>query len=149
MAVACNPWSRVRLWTTGFLCPALWMRMSTLRVQMLVPSQFARLAVRHGTVATVSDPHEIANVLGVEGVQYMLSDAETVPLVVAFGAPSCVPATPFESAGATMGVEEVAQLLADPRIGYLSEMMNFPGVIHGDPEVLAKIRAAHIRWVSP
>lgn len=109
---------------------------------MLVPSEFARIAVVHGTVATVSDPHEIANVLGVEGVRYMIEDGERVPFTFAFGAPSCVPATPFESAGALLGPEEVEELLKDDRILYLSEMMNYPGAINRDPDVMAKIEAA-------
>lgn len=109
---------------------------------MLVPSEFARAAVVHGTVATVSDPHEIGNVLGVAGVEYMLENGAQTPFKFYFGAPSCVPATTFESAGATITVDEVRQLLDDPRIVYLSEMMNFPGVLHGDPECLAKIAAA-------
>lgn len=129
--------------TDGFLMPGFVDAHVHIESSMLVPSQFARLAVRHGTVATVSDPHEIANVLGLEGVEYMLRDAATVPLVVAFGAPSCVPATAFETAGAVLGPEDVARMLADPRIGYLSEMMNYPGVVHEDPDVMAKIRAAH------
>lgn len=109
---------------------------------MLPPSEFARLASRHGTVATVSDPHEIANVLGIEGVDFMLENAETVPFKFYFGASPCVPATPFETSGAALGVEAVEALLARPRIKYLSEVMNFPGVIGGDPEMLAKIAAA-------
>ncbi len=109
---------------------------------MLVPSEFARAAVIHGTVATVSDPHEIGNVLGVAGVEYMLDNAASSPFKFYFGAPSCVPATTFETAGATITVSEVEKLLADSRIVYLSEMMNFPGVLHGDPECLAKIAAA-------
>jgi adenine deaminase len=109
---------------------------------MLVPSEFARAAVVHGTVATVSDPHEIGNVLGVAGVNYMLENAARVPLKFCFGAPSCVPATKFETTGAAIGVAEVEQLLEDPRIGYLSEMMNFPGVLAGDADCLAKIAAA-------
>jgi adenine deaminase len=109
---------------------------------MLVPTEFARAAVVHGTVATVSDPHEIGNVLGVKGVEYMLANAAGSPFKFFFGAPSCVPATTFETAGATITVEEVTALLNDPRIPYLSEMMNFPGVLHGDPECLAKINAA-------
>jgi adenine deaminase len=112
---------------------------------MLVPSEFARAAVVHGTVATVSDPHEIGNVLGVAGVQYMLENAAHTPFKFYFGAPSCVPATTFETAGATITVAEVEELLDDPRIHYLSEMMNFPGVLHGDPQCLAKIEAAHAR----
>lgn len=112
---------------------------------MLVPSEFARVAVIHGTVATVSDPHEIANVLGVAGVEYMIENGHQVPFKFHFGAPSCVPATNFETAGAIIGVEETAQLLDNPEICYLSEMMNYPGVIHSDPEVMAKIAAAHQR----
>ncbi len=109
---------------------------------MLVPAEFARAAVVHGTVATVSDPHEIGNVMGVEGVSYMLDNAATVPFKFCFGAPSCVPATSFETAGATIGIEDVATMMEDPRIGYLSEVMNFPGVLNGEPEVMAKILAA-------
>jgi adenine deaminase len=109
---------------------------------MLVPTEFGRAAVVHGTVASVSDPHEIGNVLGVAGVQYMLDNAAKSPFKFNFGAPSCVPATTFETAGAAITVGEVAELLDDPRIRYLSEMMNFPGVLGGDGECLAKIRAA-------
>ena len=109
---------------------------------MLPPTEFARMAVVHGTVATVSDPHEIANVLGNEGVAFMLDDAARSPLKFCFGAPSCVPATSFETAGAIFDAADVEKLLQNPAIGYLSEMMNFPGVLHADPEVLAKIAAA-------
>lgn len=109
---------------------------------MLVPSEFARLAVVHGTVATVSDPHEIANVCGVQGVQYMIDNGRTVPFKFYFGAPSCVPATEFETAGATLDAGSVDELLQKNEIYYLSEMMNFPGVLHNDPGVLAKIAAA-------
>lgn len=109
---------------------------------MLVPSEFARMAVVHGTVATVSDPHEIANVLGMEGVQYMIDNGKKVPFKFFFGAPSCVPATTYETAGASLNAEEVARLLAMPEILYLSEMMNYPGVLFSDPEVMAKIAAA-------
>ncbi|MEM1304992.1 MAG: amidohydrolase family protein, partial [Planctomycetota bacterium] len=104
---------------------------------MLVPTEFARAAVVHGTVATVSDPHEIGNVLGVAGVEYMLENASQSPFKFYFGAPSCVPATTFETAGATITTAEVEQLLDDDRIVYLSEMMNFPGVLGGDPDCLA------------
>lgn len=109
---------------------------------MLIPSEFARLAVTHGTVATVSDPHEIANVLGIEGVNYMIENGKTVPFKFYFGAPSCVPATTFETSGAQLGVKEVEELLKRREIKYLSEMMNFPGVIFDDPLVMAKIRLA-------
>lgn len=109
---------------------------------MLPPAEFARMAVVHGTVATVSDPHEIANVLGKEGVLYMLEDAARVPLKFCFGAPSCVPATTFETAGAVMDAAAVEEILQLPAIGYLSEMMNFPGVLFEDEQVMAKIAAA-------
>ncbi|ANE51003.1 adenine deaminase [Flavisolibacter tropicus] len=109
---------------------------------MLVPSEFARLAVVHGTVATVSDPHEIANVCGKEGVEYMITNGKTVPFKFYFGAPSCVPATTFETAGATLNANDVRELLARDEIKYLSEMMNFPGVLNKDPEVMQKIAAA-------
>jgi len=110
---------------------------------MLVPSEFARLAVIHGTVATVSDPHEIANVCGMEGVRFMIENGKTVPFKFHFGAPSCVPATNFETAGATLDADEVSKLLQDDDIYYLSEMMNFPGVLNEDKEVMRKIAAAH------
>jgi len=109
---------------------------------MLPPSEFSRLAVVHGTVATVSDPHEIANVLGMEGVAWMLADGAHAALKIRFGAPSCVPATPFDRSGAVLGVADVEELLSLPGIGYLSEMMNYPGVIAGHPELLGKLAAA-------
>ena len=109
---------------------------------MLTPAAFAHAAVGHGTVAVVADPHEIANVLGVAGVDYMLESSLQVPLKFAFGAPSCVPATPFETAGATLCAAETQALLQRDDIAFLAEMMNFPGVIAGDPEVMAKIEAA-------
>lgn len=110
---------------------------------MLIPSEFARLAVVHGTVATVSDPHEIANVCGMKGVEFMIENGKTVPFKFYFGAPSCVPATTFETAGATLDSNDVETLLKRDDIKYLSEMMNFPGVLNGDEEVMKKISAAH------
>jgi len=110
---------------------------------MLIPAQFARLAVVHGTVATVSDPHEIANVCGMEGVEFMIDNGKTVPFKFNFGAPSCVPATTFETAGATLNANDVTKLLQRNEIKYLSEMMNFPGVLNQDPEVMEKLAAAH------
>lgn len=109
---------------------------------MLTPAHFARLAVVHGTVGTVSDPHEIGNVLGVKGVEYMLEDAAQCPFHFAFGAPSCVPATAFETAGATIDSTQIVQLLARTDIYYLAEMMNYPGVIFEDAEVMNKLVAA-------
>ena len=110
---------------------------------MLIPSAFAKLAVIHGTIGTISDPHEIANVCGVDGVHYMIDNGKKVPFHFFFGAPSCVPATIFETAGAAINSEEVAKLLANEDIYYLSEMMNFPGVLFKDEEVMKKIKAAH------
>jgi len=109
---------------------------------MLVPSSFARLAVTHGTIGTISDPHEIANVCGVEGVHYMINNGKKVPFHFFFGAPSCVPATIFETAGASIDSAQVAELLASKDIYYLSEMMNFPGVLNKEEEVIHKINAA-------
>ena len=109
---------------------------------MLTPAEFAKLAVVHGSTASISDPHEIANVCGMEGIDYMIENGKTVPFKFYFGAPSCVPATPFETAGAEISVDEVDQLLQRSEIKYLSEMMNFPGVLHQDPVVMQKISAA-------
>lgn len=109
---------------------------------MLAPTEFARLAVNHGTVGTISDPHEIANVLGVAGVNYMIDNAKQVPFHFYFGAPSCVPATFFETAGAVINSDDIDKLLSRPEIVYLAEMMNFPGVIYKDEEVLKKLASA-------
>jgi adenine deaminase len=109
---------------------------------MLIPSEFARLAVVHGTIATISDPHEIANVCGLPGIEYMIANGKTVPFKFYFGAPSCVPATVFETSGATLTSTAVDTLLQNDDVYYLSEMMNFPGVLNGDPEVIKKIQSA-------
>ena len=109
---------------------------------MLVPSEFAKIAVVHGTVSTVSDPHEIANVLGVEGVDFMIENGKKVPFKFNFGAPSCVPATSFESAGAVIDSEGIKKMMKSPDIKYLAEMMNYPGVLFDDKEVLQKIQHA-------
>lgn len=109
---------------------------------MVVPSEFAKIAVTHGTVATVSDPHEIANVLGVQGVDFMIENGKKVPLKFNFGAPSCVPATSFESAGAVINSEDIKRMMQNPDIKYLAEMMNYPGVLFDDDEVLKKIASA-------
>ena len=109
---------------------------------MLVPSEFARLAVIHGTVATVSDPHEIANVLGIPGVEFMIENGKKVPFKFYFGASACVPATPFETAGSALGPKELEDLLSREEIKYLSEMMNYPGVIRRDDSEMQKIAIA-------
>jgi adenine deaminase len=110
---------------------------------MLTPQEFARVAVKHGTVATVSDPHEIANVMGVAGVDFMIKDASKTPFKFHFGAPSCVPATSFETSGFELNSKDIGTLLERDEVKYLSEMMNFPGVIYNDAEVKAKLSVAH------
>ncbi len=109
---------------------------------MLVPAEFARLAVVHGTVATVSDPHEIANVLGIEGINFMIENGNTVPFKFYFGASSCVPATGFESSGANLDADAMEQLLSRPEIKYMAEMMNYPGVLFQDEMVMEKLAVA-------
>ncbi len=126
----------------GFIMPGFIDAHVHVESSMLPPREFARVAVRHGTVATVSDPHEIANVLGEAGIAYMLDEASRACMPIAFGVPSCVPATAFETSGGRLDASAVARLLADERLGYLAEMMNWPGVRAGDPEVAAKIAAA-------
>ena len=126
----------------GWLLPGLVDAHIHIESSLLPPSEFARGAVVHGTVATVSDPHEIANVLGAQGVRFMVEDASRVPVKFHFGAPSCVPATPFETSGAVLDAQAVSAMLAWPEIGYLSEVMNFPGVVAGDSAVSAKLAAA-------
>jgi len=127
----------------GFILPGFVDSHVHIESSMLVPSEFARLAVVHGTVGTVSDPHEIANVCGWEGVEFMIENGRKVPFKFNFGAPSCVPATIFETAGAALTSDDVKKLLEKDEIKYLSEMMNFPGVLFKDPEVMKKIAAAH------
>jgi adenine deaminase len=137
-----------RLLSPGYVLPGFIDAHVHIESSMLVPSEFAKLAVVHGTVATVSDPHEIANVCGQEGVEFMIENGKTVPFKFNFGAPSCVPATTFETAGATLDSSAVEKLLMRDEIKYLSEMMNFPGVLNGDDEVMKKIAAAH-RLLKP
>ena len=125
-----------------FILPGLIDAHVHIESSMLVPAEFARLAVVHGTTATVSDPHEIANVLGMEGVDFMIQNGDLTPFKFHFGAPSCVPATGFESSGAVIEASQIEQLLKRNDIFYLSEMMNFPGVIYGDTEVHQKLAFA-------
>ena len=128
---------------TTFILPGFTDSHVHIESSMIIPSEFARLAVVHGTVATVSDPHEIANVCGIAGVEFMIANGKKVPFKFNFGAPSCVPATIFETAGATLTSADVKKLLEKEEIKYLSEMMNFPGVLFKDDEVMKKIAAAH------
>ncbi len=131
-----------QLSTANFLLPGFIDSHVHIESSMLVPSEFAKLAVVHGTVATISDPHEIANVCGMAGVEFMIANGKTIPFKFHFGAPSCVPATIFETAGAVLNADDVDVLLKNEEIFYLSEMMNFPGVLNDDVEVLQKIAAA-------
>lgn len=127
---------------SNFLMPGFIDAHVHIESSLLIPSEFARMAVVHGTVATVSDPHEIANVCGMEGIQFMIQNAQKVPFKICFGAPSCVPATSFETAGAAITTNDIEQLMQNDAIYYLAEMMNFPGVLQADQEVLKKIQSA-------
>ena len=139
---AINPLTSNLQPVTGFILPGFIDSHVHIESSMLVPSEFAKLAVVHGTVGTVSDPHEIANVCGMAGVEFMIENGKQVNFKFNFGAPSCVPATIFETAGANLTSTDVANLLEKNDIKYLSEMMNFPGVLSGDEEVLKKIASA-------
>jgi adenine deaminase len=136
------------LTTDTFILPGFIDAHVHIESSMLIPSEFARLAVVHGTVATVSDPHEIANVCGMEGITFMIENGKSVPFKFNFGAPSCVPATTFETAGAVINADDIEALLKRDDIAYLSEMMNFPGVLNGDKEVLKKLASAR-RYNKP
>ncbi len=142
VSVSQLPTTNYQLPTANYILPGFIDSHVHIESSMLVPSEFAKLAVVHGTVGTVSDPHEIANVCGMAGVEFMIENGKTVPFKFHFGAPSCVPATVFETAGAALTADEVDMLLQKDEIYYLSEMMNFPGVLHGDAEVLKKITAS-------
>ncbi|MBP1747990.1 MAG: adenine deaminase [Deltaproteobacteria bacterium] len=133
---------RERYWYDRYILPGFIDSHVHIESSMLTPAGFARIAVVHGTVATVSDPHEIANILGLQGIDYMIESGAGIPFVFSFGAPSCVPASPYETSGWHIGISEIQALLRRDEIGYLGEMMNYPGVINGDPEVFAKIRSA-------
>ena len=147
VSIISNP-NSYRDQTSNYILPGFIDAHVHIESSMLVPSEFAKLAVVHGTVATVSDPHEIANVCGMEGVEFMIENGKTVPFKFNFGAPSCVPATIFETAGAELNSNDVEKLLQRDEIKYLSEMMNFPGVLNEDEEVMKKIAAAH-RLLKP
>lgn len=126
-----------------FILPGLIDSHIHIESSLLIPSEFAKIAVKHGTVATISDPHEIANVLGIDGVQFMIDNGKKVPFKFFFGAPSCVPATSFETSGAILNANDTDKLLENQDIYFLGEMMNYPGVINKDNEVMNKIVAAH------
>ncbi len=126
----------------GYILPGFIDAHIHIESSMLTPSRFAEAVVPHGTTSVVSDPHEIANVLGIKGIEYMINDAANVPLRVFFTAPSCVPATPFETSGAIIGLKEIDKLLCMEEMVALGEMMNFPGVLAEDQEVMAKIESS-------
>jgi len=125
-----------------FICPGLIDAHVHIESSMLTPVEFARVAVNHGTVATVSDPHEIANVLGIDGVKFMIESGKRVPFKFLFGAPSCVPATSFETSGNVMNVDSIEELFRNRDVGYLAEMMNYPGVIAEDQDIKKKLEIA-------
>lgn len=133
---------RIEKETVGFIIPGLIDSHIHIESSMVTPASFAEQAVSRGTTGVVSDPHEIANVLGIEGVNFMIGNAEKVPLKFWFGAPSCVPATKFETAGGVIDQSDVQSLLANKKVKFLAEMMNFPGVVYDDPEVHKKLKAA-------
>jgi len=141
--VAINPISNADNSSLPYILPGFIDSHVHVESSMLIPSEFARLAVVHGTVGTISDPHEIANVNGMEGVEFMIENGKKVNFKFNFGAPSCVPATIFETAGATVDSADIEALMSRPEILYLSEMMNFPGVLFKDEEVMKKIAIAH------
>jgi adenine deaminase len=125
-----------------FIIPGLIDSHIHIESSMLVPSEFSRLAVRHGTIAAVSDPHEITNVLGIEGIKFMLLNGGKVPFKFYFGVPSCVPATNFETTGGKLDEKEVEELFLNYKFKYLAEVMNFQGVINDDENIIAKIKIA-------
>ncbi len=131
-----------------FLCPGLIDGHVHLESAMVHPAEFARAVLPHGTTTVIADPHEIANVLGLEGIRYLLEATSGLPLNVYLMAPSCVPASPLETAGAELSAADLEVLLREERILGLAEMMNFPGVVHGVPEVLAKLEVARGRPVD-
>jgi adenine deaminase len=131
--------------SAGYILPGFVDAHIHVESSMLTPGEFARAALVHGVVGSVCDPHEIANVLGLEGVRAMLANGRRAPFHFAFAAPSCVPATPLETSGARLGPDAVSELFDTDNLAYLSEVMNVPGVLNGDPEVLAKLAAARTR----
>ena len=128
---------------SGYILPGFIDSHVHVESSMLIPSEFARIAVTHGTVATISDPHEIGNVLGIDGIRYMINNGKKVPFKFFFGASSCVPATTFETAGATIDPAGIRELFEQDGLLYLSEMMNYPGVLFKEDGVMEKIRIAH------
>ncbi len=125
-----------------YLCPGFIDGHIHIESTMLTPAELARLCLPHGTTAVVADPHEIANVCGVDGIKYMMEAAADIPLNVYFTLPSCVPASPFDESGAILEAGDIEPLFDHPFVVGLAEMMNYPGVLFDDPGVMAKISAA-------
>jgi len=128
--------------TGKFICPGFIDGHIHIESTMLSPSELSKICTSHGTTAIVADPHEIANVCGVSGIKYMIEASSGIPLNVYFTLPSCVPSTPFDEAGAVLSAEDIKNLYNYPQVVGLAEMMNYPGVIGGDPQVLEKINDA-------
>jgi adenine deaminase len=126
----------------GYILPGLIDAHVHVESSMLIPSEFARAAVPKGVVAVVTDPHEISNVFGRDGLEFMISNSERVPFKFFYGAPSCVPATPFENSGGKIDAQDIKEMISSKKVHFLSEMMNFPGVIQGDPDIMGKINIA-------
>ena len=125
-----------------YIVPGLIESHTHIESSMVSLTQFACAVIPRGTTTVVNDPHEIANVLGIEGIKFLIEESKNIPINVYFTIPSCVPATPFETSGKSIGLSEVIELVNNDKIIGLGEVMNFPGVISGDPEILSKIRAA-------
>lgn len=133
---------KVRDLSGKFICPGLIDGHIHIESTMMIPYELARVCLPHGTTAIVADPHEIANVCGKTGIDYMMQASAGLPMDVFFTASSCVPATPFDETGAVMHAPDLIDLYNNPRVLGLAEMMNFPGVVNKDPDVIRKIRDA-------
>ncbi|MCF8357528.1 MAG: adenine deaminase [Prolixibacteraceae bacterium] len=127
---------------TNFILPGFIDAHLHIESTMLTPVEYSKIALKHGVIAAITDPHEIANVCGIDGINYMIDNAKKTPMKIYFGAPSCVPATPFENNGAIISAKEIEALFKSKKCFQLSEMMNFPGVINDDKDVWEKIKVA-------
>ena len=130
--------------TGKYICPGFIDGHIHIESTMLTPYEFAKVALPHGTTSVVADPHEIANVCGLKGIDYMLASSENLPLNVYINIPSCVPATPFDESKMAIEAEEIEHYYENPRVLGLAEMMNYPGVLGKDPKVMKKIKDAHV-----
>ena len=126
-----------------YICPGFIDGHIHIESTMLTPAELAKICLPHGTTAIVADPHEIANVCGITGIKYMLAASKNLPLKIYFNLPSCVPASPFDESSTTLFAKDLKPLYRDPNVLGLAEMMNFPGVIAKDEEIMQKISDAH------